>query len=306
MCAAPGGGDAPAANLSGMRRSDFLALAGAATAAPTASQPPFAQPSDADPFVALEKHGGGRLGVVARNLGSAERLAHRGAEAFPLGGLWRLPLVMAVLARVDAGDNRLDRQVAFGPSDLEPGSTLDRRYSTGGILTLGRLCAYAISYGDDSAADLLAPLVGGPAAVTAYLRSIGIRGVRVDRLARERPPRADPHDVRDTATPDSMAHLLEQVGSESPLSDDSTALLLDWMRTNANGRGRLRAGVPADWSVADVSGGAANAVNDAGLLTPPGSPIAIACFTLDFDGQGDANAAIAACARTVAARFAGA
>jgi|HubBroStandDraft_1064217.scaffolds.fasta_scaffold74119_2 beta-lactamase class A len=285
-----------------MRRSDFLALAGAATAAP-AARPPFAQPSDADPFVAVERHGGGRLGVVALDLGKAQRLAHRGAEPFPLGGLWRLPLVTAVLARVDAGDDRLDREVAFGPSDLEPASALARRYPTGGVLTLGRLCAYAISYGDDSAADLIAPLVGGPAAVTAYLRSIGIRGVRIDRLARQLPARADPHDLRDTATPDSMAHLLEQLGSESPLSDDSTALLLDWMRTNANGRGRLRAGVPADWSVADASGGALNAVNDAGLLMPPGAPIAIACFALDFDGQGDANAAIAACAHAVADRF---
>jgi len=287
-----------------MRRSDFLALAGAATAAPAASRPPFVPPSDADPFVAFERHAGARLGVAALDLGSAKRLAHRGAEPFPLGGLVRLPLVMAVLARVDAGDDRLDRQVAFGPSDLEGASPLARRYPTGGVLTLGRLCAYAISYGDDSAADLLAPLVGGPAAVTAYLRSIGIRGVRVDRLTRQLPPRADPHDVRDTATPDSMAHLLEQLGSESPLSDDSTALLLDWMRTNANGRGQLRAGIPADWGLADVSGGAVNVANDAGLVTPLGAPIAIACFTVDFDGQGDANAAIAACARAATDRFA--
>jgi len=285
-----------------MRRLDFLALAGATVAAPDTTRPPFARATDADPFVALEKHGG-RLGVVALDLGSAVRLANRGAERFPLGGLWRLPLVMAVLARVDAGDDKLERQVAFGPSDLEAGA-LARRYPESGVLTLGKLCAYAISYGDDTAADLLAPLVGGPSAITAYLRSIGIRGIRVDRLARQRRAHVDAHDERDSSTPDSMAHLLEQLGSESPLSDASTALLIEWMRATANARGQLRAGVPAGWSVADASGGATNLAADAGLLIPAaGASLAIACFALDFGGVGDANAAIAACARTVTQRF---
>ncbi|HTW84615.1 MAG TPA: serine hydrolase [Candidatus Sulfotelmatobacter sp.] len=289
-----------------MRRADFLAFTGATLAGPSSTRPPFARASDADPFVALEKHGGGRLGVAALDLGSAARLAHRGAERFPLGGLWRLPLVMTALARVDAGDDKLERQIAFGPSDLEGGaSALARRYPAGGVLTLGKLCAYAIVYGDDTAADLLAPLIGGPAAITAYLRTIGVRGIRVDRLARRRPLHVDVHDERDSATPDSTAHLLEQLGSESPLSDESTTLLITWMRATVNSRAQLRAGVPAGWTVSDVSGGAVNLAADAGLLTPSaGASLAVVCFALDFDGVGDANAAIAACARTVTARFA--
>jgi beta-lactamase class A len=282
-----------------MRRADFLALAGGA-ALPT--PPPFARAIDADPFVALERRGA-RLGVVALDLGSAARLGHRGAERFPLGGLWRLPLVITVLARVDAGDDRLDRQVAFGPSDLEAGSVLARYYPNGAILPLGKLCAFALSYGDESAADLVAPLIGGPMAVTSYLRGIGIHGIRIDRIGRERPIRTDPHDPRDTASPDSMAHLLEQLGSESPLSDASTTLLLDWLRANATGAGRLRAGVPRAWTVADASGNAPSLAADAGLLMPVGAPIAIACFALDVGGVGAANAAIAGCARIAVDRF---
>jgi beta-lactamase class A len=55
--------------------------------------------------------------------------------------------------------------------------------------TVGQLLAAAVSHSDNTAADVLLELVGGPAVVTAFLRAHGIQGMRIDRgedeIARE-------------------------------------------------------------------------------------------------------------------------
>jgi len=200
--------------------------------------------------------------------------------------------VMSVLARVDARRERLDRALRFTDAELEPPySTIAERYPHGGSLTLGEICRLTISESDNTGADLLAATIGGPSAVTAYLRSIGVHDVRIDRRERDLPSFARRSEPRDTATPAAMAALVARLAADSPLSRASTALLLRWMRATTTGARRLRAGVPRSWHVADKTGTYANAANDVGLLYPPsGPPIAIACYTIDAPGDGGSQA----------------
>jgi beta-lactamase class A len=255
-----------------------------------------------DPFAMIEAQHGGTIGVVAFEVGGVRRIAHRPDEPFPMASTWKLPLVMSVLARIDAGRDRLDRSLRFRTADLEPPySAIAERYPHGGSLTVGEICRLTISESDNSGADLLAAVVGGPGAVTAYLRSIGVHGIRVDRRERSLPSFALRAEPRDTTTPSAMATLAARLAGDSPLSPRSTALLLRWMRATKTGDRRLRAGVPRGWQVADKTGTYANVANDVGLLYPPsGPPIAIACCTIDVHGYAG-NRAIAEAA-AVAAR----
>jgi beta-lactamase class A len=255
-----------------------------------------------DPFATIEAQHGGTIGIVAFEVGGGGRIAHRPDEPFPMASTWKLPLVMSVLARIDAGGDRLDRSLRFTTADLEPPySPIAERYPHGGSLTVGEICRLTISESDNSGADLLAAVVGGPGAVTAYLHSIGVRGVRIDRRERSLPSFALRAEPRDTATPSAMAALVARLASDSPLSTRSTALLLRWMRATKTGDRRLRAGVPRGWHVADKTGTYANVANDVGLLYPPsGPPIAIACYTIDVPAK-QGSPAIAEAA-TIAAR----
>jgi beta-lactamase class A len=56
--------------------------------------------------------------------------------------------------------------------------------------------------------------------------------------------------------------------------------LKDWLLGNTTGATRIRAGVPADWPVADKTGaGAYGTVNDIAVLWPPGkAPIVLAVY----------------------------
>ena len=90
-------------------------------------------------------------------------------------------------------------------------------------------------------------------------------------------------DLRDTATPDGMAALLERIWKRDALAPDSAALLLDIMSRCDTGKGRLKGMLPAGTLVAHKTGtlGTANNVtDDVGIVTLPGTEghLAIAAF----------------------------
>lgn len=272
-----------------MLRKEVLAGIAAALASPAES-----------PFAGIERVRGVVLGVCAVDTGSGATLMWRAREHFPLASTQKLPLVMATLARVDAGRERLDRPVRIRRQERVAYSPVVGRYPDGATLSIAALCRAAISRSDNTAADMLARELGGPAATTAFLRRIGVRGIRVDRYERELPPRALRGDARDGGTPESMARLVARLISGPPLSAENTARLLGWMRATTTGTARLRAGVPLGWTVADKTGTYANAANDVGLLFPPagGAPLAVAVFV--FGGpDGEREPAIADAARVL-------
>src|SRR5579875_4227208 len=66
----------------------------------------------------LEAAVGGRLGVAVTDAGGGVRLAYRADERFPMCSTFKVLASGAILARVDAGAERLDRPIAVSPADL--------------------------------------------------------------------------------------------------------------------------------------------------------------------------------------------
>jgi len=256
------------------------------------------------PFWREERRGGGRLGVAAIDTGDGRRITHNSIERFPLASTFKLPLVMAVLERVDERRERLDRPVRFTARDLLGYSPVVARYPHGGTLTVARLCAAAIEQSDNAAANLLLNTVGGPRGVTAFVRSLGDRYTRLDR-SEPALNEATPGDVRDTTTPEAMADLVARVMRTPVLSDASKAKLYGWMRGATTGLTRIRAGVPAGWTVGDKTGTTSTGGNDVAILWPPnGAPIVLAVYFAEVRGTSEArDAAIADVARAVVRYF---
>ncbi|MCL7659824.1 serine hydrolase, partial [Klebsiella pneumoniae] len=85
-----------------------------------------------------------------------------------------------VLARVDAGDEQLERKIHYRQQDLVDYSPVSEKHLADGM-TVGELCAAAITMGDNSAANLLLAPVGVPAGVTAFFGQIGDNVTRLHR-----------------------------------------------------------------------------------------------------------------------------
>jgi len=151
--------------------------------------------------------------------------------------------------------------------------------AVGSTLTIEQLMEATVGLSDNPAANILIRELGGLEALRAFYVGIGDRTTRVDRLEPEM-NRLD--GDKDTITPgQSMGNLLRLLTSDqTPLAPASKALLLRWMTETPTGAGRIKAGVPADWTVAHKTGtGGYGPTNDIGVLYPPtGEPIVIAVY----------------------------
>ena len=157
-------------------------------------------------------------------------------------------------------------------------------------MAISELCLAAVSLSDNTAANLLLPLIGGPAGLTAFVRSLGDTVTRFDRTEPTLNTNID-GDEKDTTTPEAMSTLLRTVFTGSALKPESLNLLKDWMVATTTGNARIRAGVPKGAVVADKTGtGERNATNDVGVVWLPNKPpvflsIYTSGGTLDADGR---------------------
>ena len=130
----------------------------------------------------------GLAGVTVLHVESGERVSVRGGERFPMASVYKLPIAIALLARVDDGTVDLSTPVPVTLADLRPGfsplaAELGGRLAAGEAvsLPLDTLLARMLGGSDNSASDLVLRAAGGASAVTARLRALQLADVRVDR-----------------------------------------------------------------------------------------------------------------------------
>jgi beta-lactamase class A len=255
---------------------------------------------------AIEARLGGRLGVASLDTRSGKHLEHRASERFPMCSTFKFLLVADTFARVDAHLEHLTRFVHYTKSDLLDYAPVTKTHVNEGGMTISALCAAAIEYSDNTAANLLLHAVGGPAAVTQYVRSLGDS---VTRLDRNEPSlnSAILGDVRDTTSPSAMLRDMKIILLENhALSEDSRRQLEAWLAANTTGNTSLRAGLPSTWHVGDKTGSGHNgATNDIAICRPPNrAPILIAAYFVGSKASYDDRcAALAEVGRIVADEF---
>lgn len=227
---------------------------------------------------ALERAASVRLGVFMRDLENGTQIERRANERFPFCSTFKVVLTAAILDRSSREPELLERRIDYAQSDLVSWSPVTEKHVTDGM-RVADLCAAAIQYSDNTAANLLIRILGGPSDVTAYARSIGNDTFRLDRWETELNT-AIPGDPRDTVTPRAMAGTLHALVLGETLPVNERELLATWMRGNKTGDKRIRAGVPQGWQVADKTGsGAYGTTNDIGVIWPPDrAPIVLAIY----------------------------
>lgn len=276
----------PMASVTQLGRRPFLAGLSCLSAALLAS--PFPARASGEPkldLTDLESRFGGRIGVSVSSMD--KRAAWRSGERFAYCSTFKLFLAACVLERVQEGRERLDRAIPVTADDMVSHAPTTGP-AIGSTLTIEALCKATVELSDNPAANILIREIGGLDAWRTWYRSIGDRVTRVDRYETALNS-ALPDDPRDTTTPDQFLSNLEMVMTSALLSAGSLSLLKTWLLETPTGAGRIRAGVPAGYSVAHKTGtGARNSYNNIGTIWPPsGEPLHIAVF---YTGARDAAA----------------
>jgi beta-lactamase class A len=253
-------------------------------------------------FANLENASGGRLGVAVFDVATGANSGHRSTELFPMCSTFKLLATAAILKRVEAGQESLERRIPFDASDLVVNSpTMIARVGEGS-LTLAEICEAAMIVSDNTAGNLLLASLGGPAGLTTFARSLGDQTTRLDRIEPDL-NQALPGDPRDTTSPAAMLGNLRTLVLGHVLSSTSRRQLTAWLLGNKTGDTRLRARLPKDWRVGDKTGaGEHGTTNDVGLFWPPDRDPAIVCayLTTSPGSPEQRNATLAAVGEAVA------
>lgn len=251
----------------------------------------------------IEASTGGRLGVAIVEVETGRAVMHREDERFPMCSTAKALACGAVLSRVDAGKESLERRIRFSGSDLVTYSPATKEHLGGDGMTLRAICEAAMTLSDNTAMNLIIGTLGGPAGVTEFARSLDDRLTRLDR-SEATLNEATPGDPRDTTTPKAMATDLRALVLGNALSSALRDQLATWMVANTTGGAKLRAGVPSTWKVGDKTGsGSHGTSNDVAVLwRPDGRPLVAAVYLTGAESVAEEarSAAIAAVGRLAA------
>ena len=278
----------------------------------------------------------GRAGLAAIDLDTGQRINFRETDQFPMASVYKVPVAIALLQRVDRGEVSLDTSVTLGPDDFHAGASIiaDKANGQPVTLTLGQLFTHMVRDSDNSAIEYVFAHYVAPKEVMSVLRAIGAKNIDVSRPeamiigeilnegdvieTRARyatrfktistPEQVEGlkkfwRDPRDTATPTGMVDLMAKIyRHQVGLKPESEELLLKAMRETAAGPDRIRAGIPADAALAHKTGTMPGTLNDVGIITSPDGKhhIAIAVFTKWSQGsEPDRAKVVAAMTRAV-------
>ncbi|MGH9927740.1 MAG: class A beta-lactamase [Pyrinomonadaceae bacterium] len=279
--------------------------------APQTSQSSI-QPERVEPT----KPSSGGMGFTAIHIESGRCISVKASERFPMASAYKFPIAVHLLMLVDEGKVELDHLIRLEPKDVRPGGVpLTDNFEFGeSSVSVRDFLEMMLTVSDNTASDLILRLAGGPQAVTACMRALGIEDMSIDRSTIEHvfdmfglplPPESEwgpgryvslltsvpadkqraaaeqyARDSRDTSTPDAMVSLLAQVYRKNLLKPETAKLLFGVMRSCQTGDARLKGLLPAGTEVAHKSGTAMGIINDVGIITLPNGAghIAIAVF----------------------------
>jgi beta-lactamase class A len=264
----------------------------------------FARPSTAagdaitEAAQAAEKALKARVGVAVIDTGNGRTWLHRPDERFPMASTFK---ALACGALLKQGEKRMRTEVTIAEADLLEYAPVAKTM-VGKTVSASELCAITLRTSDNTAANKVLDVLGGPQAVTAFVRDLGDATTRLDRTEPTL-NESKPGDPRDTTSPQAMTQTLRALLLGSALDDDGRKQLTTWMESNEVGGPLLRAGIPRDWRIADRTG--AGSFGTRGVIAvmwpPEHAPVVAAVYMTGTKASMDErNAAIAKIGKAIA------
>lgn len=243
----------------------------------------------------IERQLDARVGFAAYNLETGQRWEYNADQLFAMSSTFKTLACASLLQRVDEGNEQLERRVKVSASDIVTYSPVTEAYADNREISLFELCEATMTTSDNTAANLILQAIGGPQAVTEFVRELGDSVTRLDRWETEL-NEATPHDERDTSTPNAMVSNLEKLVVGNALSPQSKNQLREWLVNNEVADGLFRSHMPDEWVIGDRTGaGGFGSRSITAVIWPPErEPTIVAFYITETDASfEERNSAIA-------------
>ncbi|MCW3121605.1 MAG: Beta-lactamase [Flavipsychrobacter sp.] len=235
----------------------------------------------------------GVIGVGIEGLDFDAHVVLKDSHHYPMQSVYKFPLAMAVLDKVDNGKLSLQPKVHISQSELDTAtwSPMVKDHPHSDIdMSIQELLAYAISKSDNNACDVLFRLAGGTRYVNDYIHGLGVKDMAIAATEAEM-KKGWEVQYTNWCTPSAMLQLLKIFYDDKILSTGSHDLLEQYMIRSENSPNRIKGKLPGNALVAHKTGtsntlGALTAAtNDVGIITLPGmKSLAIVVYVSDFKG----------------------
>lgn len=228
------------------------------------------------------------------------------ARPFQLASMFKLAVLVAAFRRVDAGELALETRCTVQASDRLVGSGILSFLDVGLQPTLRDLLRLMIIVSDNTATDMVLERLGGPAAVDAVLRELGIEDMHVRhrtrdllwavfpsdelaltdaefaRIRREHHltvllDEIAPNAATNTGTPLALNALLVKIARGECASAESTAAMLAILQQQTFNH-RLPRHWPEETIFAHKTGTLADMRGDAGVVWLAGHTLAVSAI----------------------------
>lgn len=226
------------------------------------------------------------IGVAIMHLEKGDTLSINGHEHYAMMSVCKFPQAITLLHLIDSGKLPRDIKVHITPYDLSQPthSTLQKDHPKVPFdLSIPEALGYSIGQSDNITSNVIFALDGGPAAVEAYIHSLGVTEIGVGTDYRHM---RNDSLYRNWITPVAATMLLHKFYSHKILTDTSRAIIWKAMVEAPNGKDRLPGLLPAGTVIGHKTGTSGRdaadvvtAFNDIGIMQlPDGGHIAIAVF----------------------------
>lgn len=238
---------------------------------------------------------GGRYGVGVQGMDFKAGFVINGEHEYPMQSVFKFPLALAILHKVDEGKLSLDEKIYIPKEKLDTNtwSPMVKDFPNQDInLHLSELLAYAVTQSDNNACDFLYHNVaGGASAVNGYLHNLGIKDISIVYTEGEM-AKAWPLQYKNWCKPGAMLQLLQMLHHQKLLSKASNDFLIKIMAEVPGWSTRITRLLPPGTPLIHKTGssgvnkdGMLAATNDVGIITlPNGKHLAIVLFASDYKG----------------------
>ncbi|MEI9920218.1 MAG: class A beta-lactamase [Bacteroidota bacterium] len=236
----------------------------------------------------------GQVGVAIMDLSTKDTLLYNTNGIFAMQSVYKFPLALAVLTKVDQGKLKLNQKIKLTKANLLPDtwSPLRDKYPNGGEVTLEEVLMYTVTHSDNNGCDILFNIMKGPKYVHKYVESLGVKEMAIEATEAEMHTAWD-IQFSNWCKPRAMLRLLELFYDKKLLSPASQELLWKMMEETSTGPNRIKGLLPEGTEVLHRTGlsdrntdGKWGAVNDVGIVRrPDGKYFAIVVYVGRAKGE---------------------
>ena len=226
----------------------------------------------------LEQELGGHVGFAMLDMGSGKVTGIHTQRRFPMMSTFKSLACASLLFEVDNNQHSLDDTVIVKEAALVSYSPIISKL-VGKTVTLQQVCEASVLWSDNTAANMVLEKIGGPAGFTTFMRQLGDKVTRLDRIEPEL-NQTLAGDLRDTTSPEAIVTSLAELIFGQTLSVSSREQLENWMLNSKNTGKLFRSSLPAGWRIADKTGYGENGSRGiTAIVWPPAqSPKIIALY----------------------------